>query len=137
MRRLRGSVVRNAARQWCGLRLLRGRVLHLSKNAGLEPCRRQGGDVYFDSLGVFNEATVRAHCKIHPKVEFRLDLRQDAPDYEEEFNELRAFYKAEIGKAIDTLARSCSVRQAEAAPPLLRVDPLVIKQSRSRKASRP
>jgi hypothetical protein len=94
-------------------------------------------DVYFDSLGVFNEATVRAHCKIHPKVEFRLDLRQDAPDYEEEFDELRAFYKAELGKAIGTLARSCSVWQAEVAPPLPHLEPLLSIKSRSRKASRP
>jgi hypothetical protein len=60
----------------------------------------QVGDVFFDSLGVFNEDVVRARHKIHPTATFKLNIVPDVGDYEEEFDDLRAFYVKSLTKAL-------------------------------------
>ena len=61
---------------------------------------------YFDSMGEFSNEIWRKRARIHPRVEttihFQDDLREEC--YEEEFEELYAFYLKQLKKSAQRLA---------------------------------
>jgi hypothetical protein len=73
------------------------------------------GDRYFDSMGEFSLDIYRARARIHPKVKSRMDFKRDSRIgcYEEEFDEMHAFYVGKLGKAFDSAAQALTAQIKE------------------------
>ena len=69
---------------------------------------------YYDSLGEFSQEIWRKRMKTHPKVPVTITYSPDSRMccYDEEFDEMHAFYLKELRKASKKLARATDAQAA-------------------------
>jgi hypothetical protein len=71
--------------------------------------------VHYDSLGIFNETTLRQRGKYHRDVVLDLTFRRDKPDNDDEYELLRQFYIKQLKKSLMDLSKSISLPAIDAS----------------------